>query len=50
MNSVRSYTSDYVRPEIADRLETEFLPESGSGYSARQVSQGLSCQKFCLMG
>lgn len=37
MNSVRSYTSDHIRPEIADRLEEEFLPESVPAYSAREV-------------
>ncbi len=41
MNSVRSYTSDHVRPEIADRLETEFLPESVPAYSAREVFETL---------
>lgn len=37
MNSIRTYTSDHVQPEIADRLDTEFLPESVPAYSAREV-------------
>ncbi|MDA0266742.1 MAG: DUF3365 domain-containing protein [Cyanobacteria bacterium] len=41
MNSVRSYTSDHILPEIADRLETEFLPESVPAYSAREVFETL---------
>ena len=37
MNAIRTYTNDHVQPEIADRLETEFLPESVPAYSAREV-------------
>ncbi|MBX2865006.1 MAG: DUF3365 domain-containing protein [Leptolyngbyaceae cyanobacterium MAG.088] len=37
MNSVRQYTVDEVRPELADRSETEFLPETVPSYSAHQV-------------
>jgi len=37
MNSIRAYTSEHIQPEIADRLETEFLPESVPAYSAREV-------------
>ncbi|MGF1459127.1 MAG: DUF3365 domain-containing protein [Leptolyngbyaceae cyanobacterium] len=37
MNSIRTYTNDHVKPEIADRLEAEFLPESVPAYSAREV-------------
>lgn len=37
MNSIRSYTSEHVQPELADRLETEFLPQSVPAYSAREV-------------
>lgn len=37
MNSVRSYTADEVGPELKDRLETEFLPETVPAYSANQV-------------
>lgn len=37
MNSVRSYTVDQVRPELNDRLETEFLPETIPAYSANEV-------------
>ncbi|MEL6138541.1 MAG: response regulator [Cyanobacteria bacterium J06628_6] len=39
MNSVRSYTSDHVRPLLQDRLETEteFIAETVPAYSAREV-------------
>lgn len=37
MNSVREYTSSQVQPELADRLEAEFLPETVPAYSAREV-------------
>lgn len=37
MNSVRNYTSNQVKPELADRLSTEFLPETIPAYSAREV-------------
>jgi HAMP domain-containing protein len=37
MNSVRDYTSNQVNPELADRLNTEFLPETVPAYSAREV-------------
>jgi HAMP domain-containing protein len=41
MNSVRTYTTDHVQPEIADRLDAEFLPESVPAYSAREVFETL---------
>ena len=43
MVSVRNYTSNQVTPELADRLltETEFLPQTVPGYSAREVFDGL---------
>lgn len=37
MDSIRTYTSVHIQPEIADRLETEFLPQSVPAYSAREV-------------
>jgi methyl-accepting chemotaxis protein len=37
MNSVRDYTSTQVKPELADKLETEFLPETVPAYSATEV-------------
>ncbi|PSN20430.1 histidine kinase [filamentous cyanobacterium CCP5] len=37
MNSVREYTSSQVQPELVDRLNTEFLPETVPAYSAREV-------------
>jgi HAMP domain-containing protein len=41
MNSVRSYTSEQINPELSDRLETEFLPETVPAYSAREVFEHL---------
>ncbi|MEM9162127.1 MAG: DUF3365 domain-containing protein [Cyanobacteria bacterium P01_F01_bin.4] len=41
MNSVRSYTSTEVKPQLADRLETEFLPETVPAYSAHTVFETL---------
>lgn len=37
MNSVRDYTSSQVKPELSDRLNVEFLPETVPAYSAREV-------------
>ncbi|MEL6320805.1 MAG: DUF3365 domain-containing protein [Cyanobacteria bacterium J06626_14] len=37
MNSVRSYTTTEVRPELEDRLAEEFLPETIPAYSANEV-------------
>ncbi|AFY73968.1 HAMP domain protein [Synechococcus sp. PCC 7502] len=43
MNSVRNYTSTQVNPQLAARLETEseFLPQTVPGYSAREVFENL---------
>ena len=41
MNSVRNYTSTSVRPELVDRLDEEFLPETVPAYSAREVFEHL---------
>lgn len=43
MSSVREYTSQEVRPELAEKLETEptFLAQTVPGYSARQVFEYL---------
>ncbi|MDM9380985.1 DUF3365 domain-containing protein [Chlorogloeopsis sp. ULAP01] len=41
MISVRQYTSSQVNPELVDKLETEFLPQSVPGYSAREVFENL---------
>lgn len=41
MNSVRSYTNDQVKPELSDRLDAEFLPETIPAYSAREVFEHL---------
>ena len=39
MNSVRDYTSNNIKPLLADRLltETNFIPETVPAYSAREV-------------
>lgn len=37
MNSVRDYTSTEVKPELVDKLETKFLPETVPAYSANEV-------------
>ncbi len=43
MQSVRTYTSQEVNPELKDRLETEtaFIEQTVPGYSARQVFEYL---------
>ena len=41
MNSVRAYTSNQVNPELRDRLDQEFLPETIPAYSAREVFENL---------
>ncbi len=37
MNSVRQYTVDEIRPEISERSEVQFLPETVPSYSAHAV-------------
>lgn len=41
MNSVRNYTSKQVKPELIERLNSEFLPQTIPAYSAREVFEGL---------
>ncbi|HHP7230910.1 MAG TPA: DUF3365 domain-containing protein [Xenococcaceae cyanobacterium] len=41
MNSVRAYTSNQITPELEDRIDTEFLPETIPAYSAREVFENL---------
>lgn len=41
MNSVREYTNNQVKPELADRINIEFLPETIPAYSAREVFETL---------
>ena len=41
MNSVREYTDTQVKPELIDRSEVEFLPETIPAYSAREVFETL---------
>ncbi|MEH1838712.1 MAG: DUF3365 domain-containing protein [Nostoc sp.] len=37
MSSIRKYTNTQVNPELADKLATDFLPQSVPAYSAREV-------------
>ena len=39
--SVRQYTTNQITPELSDKLETKFLPQTVAGYSAREVFDGL---------
>ena len=41
MNSVRAYTSNQITPELKDRIDEEFLPETIPAYSAREVFEDL---------
>jgi HAMP domain-containing protein len=41
MTSVRKYTSSQVNPELVDKLEAKFLPQTVPGYSAREVFEVL---------
>lgn len=37
MGSVREYTNTQITPELQDKIETEFLPQSVPAFSAREV-------------
>lgn len=41
MSSVRDYTSNQINPELTDKLETTFLPQTVPAYSAREVFENL---------
>ncbi|NJP09644.1 MAG: DUF3365 domain-containing protein [Leptolyngbyaceae cyanobacterium RU_5_1] len=41
MISVRDYTTTQINPELKDKLETEFLPQTVPSYSAREVFEKL---------
>lgn len=41
MKSVREYTTKQITPELKDKLETTFLPQSVPAYSAREVFEVL---------
>ncbi len=41
MTSVRKYTTTQVNPELKDKLESRFLPQTVPGYSAREVFEVL---------
>ncbi|MEM1367998.1 MAG: DUF3365 domain-containing protein [Cyanobacteria bacterium P01_H01_bin.15] len=45
MNSIRAYTSDQVKPELVDRLDATFLPETIPAYSVREVFETLRQQE-----
>lgn len=45
MSSVRDYTSTQIRPELSDKLESEFLPQVVPAYSAREVFERLRADK-----
>ncbi|MEB3217379.1 MAG: DUF3365 domain-containing protein [Nostocales cyanobacterium 94392] len=41
MSSVRDYTSTQINPELTDKLEITFLPQTVPAYSAREVFENL---------
>lgn len=41
MTSVRDYTDIQVHPELVDKFENKFLPQSVPAFSAREVFEGL---------
>lgn len=41
MNSVRNYTSTQIQPQLAERLEVQFLPQTVPAYSAREIFESL---------
>jgi methyl-accepting chemotaxis protein len=41
MNSVRTYSNTRITPKLADRMATEFLPESVSAFAAQSVFEQL---------
>ncbi|NJM17415.1 MAG: DUF3365 domain-containing protein [Richelia sp. RM2_1_2] len=41
MSSVRDYTSNQINPELTDKLEITFLPQTVPAYSAREVFDNL---------
>jgi HAMP domain-containing protein len=45
MNSVREYTDTQIKPELADKMQAEFLPQSIPAYSAREVFEKLRADK-----
>jgi HAMP domain-containing protein len=45
INSVRDYTQTQVKPELNDKLPSEFLPQVVPAYSAREVFEKLRAQK-----
>jgi len=45
MNSVRDYTSTQIKPELTDKLSSNFLPQVVPAYSAREVFEKLRTDK-----
>jgi HAMP domain-containing protein len=45
MTSVRKYTTTQINPELKDKLEVKFLPQTVPGYSAREVFEVLRNNK-----
>jgi hypothetical protein len=47
MDSIRNYTTTQVAPELAPRIEkeTEFLPQTVPGYSAREVFENFRSKR-----
>lgn len=41
MNSVRTYSNNQIRPKLAARMATEFLPESVAAFAAQSVFEQL---------
>ncbi len=45
MDSVREYTRNQVRPELNDKLKSEFSPQAIGPYSAREVFENVRADK-----
>ena len=45
MNSVRDYTNTQVKPELVDKLETKFIPQTIPAFSAREVFEKFRSDK-----
>ncbi|MBR8835957.1 MAG: DUF3365 domain-containing protein [Stigonema ocellatum SAG 48.90 = DSM 106950] len=41
LTSLRNYTTNQIIPELTDKLETKFLPQTVAAYSAREVFDGV---------
>jgi HAMP domain-containing protein len=45
VNSVRDYTNTQVKPELADKLESKFIPQALPAFSAREVFEMFRADK-----